>query len=108
MNLNYDHDRERYKLDTGFEGGLAMPDPDPSKSEKSSFEEAVDQVTRLASHIADAIDSESTNPEDSFDKFDELESEIKEADKADQKRRDALEAKRERIREEFAKKWKRY
>lgn len=85
-----------------------MPDPDPSKPEKSSFEEAVDQVTRLASHIADAIDSESTNPEDSFDEFDELESEIKEADKADQKRRDALEAKRERIREEFAKKWKRY
>lgn len=82
-----------------------MHDPDPSNSEKSSFEEAVDQVTRLASHIADAIDSESTNPEDCVD---ELESEIKEAEKADQKRRDALEAKRERIREEFAKKWKRY
>lgn len=82
-----------------------MHDPDPSKSEKSSFEEAVDQVTRLASHIADAIDSESTNLEDCFD---ELESEIKEAEKADQKRREALEAKRERIREEFAKKWKRY
>jgi hypothetical protein len=105
MNLNYDHDRERNKLNRGFEGGFAMPNPDPSKSEKSSYEEAVDEVTRLASHIADAIDSESTDLEDCFD---ELESEIKEADKADQKRRDALEAKREQIREEFAKKWKRY
>jgi hypothetical protein len=82
-----------------------MPDPDPSKSDKSSFEQVVDQVTQLASHIADAIDSESKT---SVDCFDELESEIEEANKADQKRRNSLEAKRERIREEFGKKWKRY
>ncbi len=78
----------------------------PNFGEKK-LNETVEQATKLASQIADALDANLPEQE-TEGSFSELESELEEAKKADQKRRSALEEKREQNREKFRRKWKRY
>jgi hypothetical protein len=78
----------------------------PNFGEKT-LNETLEQITKLASQIADAIETNLPKQE-TEDSFTELESKAEEAKESDRKRRSALEERREQNREKFRRKWQRY